>query len=100
MQMCIRDVSLFLILVILKYFAEMFEILAKFQPNMVTYHIDLSHGVDEDDWEYSDGKTEEEGAGQVPNNTPEERIECKKGRTSFCLYISWNGPAVCVHPFN
>ena len=41
---------------------------------MFTYHVDLSHGVDENDGEYCDGKTKQERPRQIPNNTPDKKI--------------------------
>ena len=35
-----------------------------------TYHVDLGHGVDEDDGEDGDGEAEEEGAGEIPDDAP------------------------------
>ena len=42
-----------------------------FSTIIETYHVDLCHGVDEDDGEYGDGKTEEEGAGEIPDDAPQ-----------------------------
>ena len=42
--------------------------------SMFTYHVDLSHGVDENDGEYCDGKTKQERPRQIPNNTPDKKI--------------------------
>ena len=36
-----------------------------------TYHVDLGHGVDEDDGEDGDGEAEEEGAGEIPDDAPQ-----------------------------
>lgn len=38
-------------------------------------HVDLSHGVDENDGEYCDGKTKQERPRQIPDNTPESNSE-------------------------
>ena len=38
-----------------------------------TYHVDLRHGVDENDAEDGDGEAQQEGAGQVPQDAPERQ---------------------------
>ena len=38
---------------------------------LCTHHVDLGHGVDEDDGEDGDGEAEEEAAGQVPDDAPQ-----------------------------
>ena len=45
--------------------------LSSVQCPVCTHHIDLGHGVDEDDGEDGDGEAEEEAAGQVPDDAPQ-----------------------------
>ena len=37
---------------------------------MNTHHVDLGHGVDENDGEDGDGQAQEEGPRQVPQDAP------------------------------
>lgn len=45
--------------------------LSSVQCPVCTHHVDLGHGVDEDDGEDGDGEAEEEAAGQVPDDAPQ-----------------------------
>ncbi len=40
------------------------------KESICTHHVDLRHGVDENDGEDGDGQAQQEGAGQVPQDTP------------------------------
>ena len=69
-----------------------------------TYHVDLGHGVDEDDGEDGDGEAEEEGAGEIPDDAPQsdrqeehqDHLQASKGFGKKNLAVQ-NGVWIKMH---